>query len=173
MVISGLQVGSGATRVSGLANSRRAGLGVATRVRRQDREAVLGELGVSTHVDARQIPEDGVSALGVLELEDIGLAGVGGQLDGDTTAVRVGLPVLTVGTTIGGQGLHGANVRRNGPGVHVLVQVVGNQDGPGSRNGVVAADQHARRKGRGHSGEGGSQAECLSEHHLDLKDCRT
>lgn len=78
VVIGRLEVGGSTVGVTGLADSSRAGSRVAAGVGGQDREAVLGELGVGLHVDAGEIPEDGVCALGVLELQHVRLRGVGG-----------------------------------------------------------------------------------------------
>lgn len=166
MIISRLEVGSGTGAVTGRADGRRAIIRVPA-VGRQDGETVLGELGVGLHVDAGQIPVDGVGALGVLELEHVGLVGIRGKLDGDTTAIGVGSPGLGIGTTVGREGLHGADIIRDGPGVDVLSQVVGDQDSSTGGLGVIALDHHAGRKGRGQSSKGSSQAESLGEHHVD------
>jgi len=168
-VIGRHKVGSIASIITSLADGRGAGGG---RVGGQNSETVLGELGVDAHVDAGEIPEDSVGGLGVLELQDISLVGVGGQLDGDTAAVGVGLPGLAVGTTVGSQDLHGTDDVGDGPGVDVVGQVVGDQDGATSGHGVVAADHvvHAGRKGRGQGSEGSGNAESLSEHHFDKSD---
>lgn len=171
-VICGLEVGSGASAVTGLADGARAGRRLA--LGGEDGEAVLGELGVGLHVDARQIPEDGVGDLGVLELEHVRLAGGGGQLDGDAAAVGVDAPGFRVGAAVGGERLHGADVVRHRPGVDVRVQVVGDQDAAAGGGGLIAADHHAGREGGGQSGEGSCQAESLGEHHVDgRKDVET
>lgn len=170
-VIGRLEVSSGAAGIAGLANSRRAGSRLARG--RQDGKAVLGEFRVGAHVDAGQIPEDGVGGLGVLELEHVGLVRGGGQLDGDTTAVGVGAPALGEGATVGGEGLHGTDVAGDGPGIDVLIEVVGNQHGATGGHGVVTSSQlHARGKGRGQSGEGSGKAESLGEHHFDNEGVR-
>lgn len=170
VVISGLEVGSGTGDVTGLADGRRAITRVPG-VGRQDGETVLGEFGVGLHVDAGQIPVDGVGALSVLELEHIRLVGIRGKLDGDTTAVGVGSPGLGVGTTVGGESLHGTNIIRDGPGVDVLSQVVGDQDSSTGGLGVIALNHHAGRKGRRQSSKDSSQAESLGEHHGDEVEC--
>jgi len=141
-IISRKQVGSGAVLVIGLADGRGAGGRLAHGG--NNGETVLGELRVGLHVNAGQIPEDGVGGtLGVLELEHIVLVGIGGQLDGDTATVGVGPPGLGVGATVSGQGLHGADGVGHRPGVHILVQVVGDQDGAaGGGAGAVAATGH-------------------------------
>lgn len=166
VVISRDEVGSIASIIASLADGRGAGGG---RVGGQNSKTVLRELGVATHVDAGEIPEDGVGGLGVLELQDISLVGVGGQFDGDTAAVGVGLPGLAVGTTVGGQDLHGTDDVGDGPGVDVVGQVVGDQDGATSGDGVVAADHvvHAGGQSRGQSSEGSGNAESLGEHHFE------
>lgn len=165
VVIGRNEIGSRASIVTSLADGRGAGRG---RVGGQDGETVLGELRVGAHVDAREIPEDGVGGLGVLELQDISLVGVGGQLDRDTAAVGVGPPGLAVGTTVGRQDLHGADLVGDRPGVDVVAQVVGDQNGATSGDGVVAADHavHAGGEGRGQSSKGSGNTESLGEHHF-------
>lgn len=126
MVISGLEVSGRASSVTSCANGRGAS---GSLIRRNDREAEVRELVVaSLHVDARHVPEDGVTGLGVLELENVVLLGVEGQLDGDATTVGVGAPCLGVGATAASDSLHGADVSSNGPGVDVLGEVVGDLD---------------------------------------------
>lgn len=168
VVIGRLEVGRSAVGITSLAD----GLGARVGSIRggDDGEAVLGELGASAHVDAREVPEDSISSLGVLELQDVGLVGVGSELNGDTAAVRVGLPLLRVGTTIGREDLHGANVLGNGPSVDILVQGVGDQNTAaiGSR---LAAD-HATGHSGGKSSENSGDAERLGEHHFECDvDC--
>ena len=161
------QVSIRASGVAGSADGRGARGGCVSGL---NRKAILGELGVRAHVDARQVPEDGVDGLGVLELQHILLVGVGRQLDGDTTSVGVELPGLGVDTTVGGENQHGTGDVGHGPGVDVDIQVVGNQNGTASSD-VVAADlvgQAVRERG-GHGSEGGSNAESLGEHHLDQR----
>lgn len=165
MVIRRDEVGRRARAVAGLADSRRAGSGLAAGG--QDREAELGELRAGAHVDAGEVPEDGVTGLGVLELQDVLLGRAGGQLDGDAAAVGVGAPGLGEGAAAGGQGLHGPDVVGDGPGVDDLIEVVGDQDGAAGGHGVVAGDQHARGQGGGHGGEGSGEAEGLGEEHCD------
>lgn len=166
VVISRNEIGSIASIITSLADGRRASRG---RVSGQDSETELGELRVGAHVDARQIPEDSVGGLGVLELQDIFLVGVGGQLDRDTAAVGVGLPGLAVGTAVGSQGLHGTDGVGDGPGVNVLAQVVGDQDRATGGDGVVAANHvvHAGGEGRGQSSKGSGDTESLGEHHFE------
>lgn len=126
VVISGLEVSGRASSVTSRANGRGAS---GSLIRRNDREAKFRELVVaSLHVDARHVPEDGVTGLGVLELENVVLLGVEGQLDGDATTVGVGAPCLGVGATAASDSLHGADVAGNGPGVDVLGEVVGDLD---------------------------------------------
>lgn len=167
VVISRDEVGSIARLVTSLADGRGAGGGG---VGGQDSETVLGELRVGTHVDAGEIPEDSVGGLGVLELQDIGLVGVGGELDGDAAAVGVGPPGLAVGTAVGSQDLHGTDGVGDGPGVDVVAQVVGDQDGATGGDSVVAADHvvhvHAGGQSRSQSGKGSGNAESLGEHHF-------
>lgn len=168
MVIGRLQVSSSAVGVTSLADGSRARGLVGATVGGLDGETVLGELGAGSHVDAREIPEDGVGGLGVLELEDIGLALVCGQLDGDTTTVRVGLPLLGVGTTVCLEGLHRTDVVGDRPGVDVLVEVVGDQDATAGGLGVALDNwDSAGGKGRSQGSEDSSHAESLSEHHFE------
>lgn len=152
--------------ITSLADRGRAGTGLAQG--RQHGETVLGKGGAGAHVDAGQVPEDGVGGLGVLELEHVGLARLGGKFDGDAAAVGVGAPGLRVSAAVGGEGLHGTDVLGDGPGVNVLAQVVGDQDGAAGGDGAVAADVHvhARGEGGGQSGEDGGEAEGLGEHHF-------
>jgi len=165
VVIGRLEVGSSTVGITSLADGLRARVGSANGG--NDSETVLGELGTSTHVDAGEIPEDGVTGLGVLELENIGLVGVGGQLDGDTTTIGVGLPGLLVGTTASLDGQHGTNVLRDGPGVDITVQGVGDLNTAASRNSVIAANHHARGQGSSQSSEESGKAESLGEHHFE------
>lgn len=165
LIVGGIQVGGSAGGITGSADSGGARIGLT--LGGQDGETVGGELGARLHVDAGQIPEDGVGGLGVLELEHIGLAGVGGQLDGNTTTVGVGLPGLRVGTAVGSQGLHGANNVGHGPGVDIHVQVVGDQDGATGGDGVVTTNHHAGGQSSSQSGKGSGNAESLGEHHFD------
>jgi hypothetical protein len=165
VVISGLEVCRRASMVTSLAN----GLGASGgHIRGLNREALVGELVARLHVDARQVPEDGVTGSGVLELEDIVLLWVEGQFDGNTTAVGVGAPVLRVNTAAAVDGLHGADVASNGPGVYRLVEVVGDLDTAAiTADHTRAADHHVLGKGRGNGGEKGSKAESLCEHHFE------
>lgn len=164
MVISGREVSGGASGITSTAD----GLGASGALaRRHDGEAELGELVVaSLHVNARHVPEDGVTGLGVLELEDIVLLGVKGQFDGDATAVGVGAPCLGVDATTASDGLHGANVAGNGPGVDILCEVVGDRDTAAVSANHLAAD-HVLGKSRGDGGEEGGKAKSLSEHHIE------
>lgn len=167
VVISGLEVSRRASLVTSRANSLGARGGL---IRRLDREAHLGELAAGLHVDARQVPEDGVRGLGVLELEDILLPLVEGQLDGDTTAVGVGAPVLGVNTAAALDGLHRADAISNRPGVDVLLEVVGDLDAAAiTADHTLAADHHVLGKCGGNGGEKGSKAESLGEHHFECR----
>ena len=56
MIIGGNEICSGASGVASMADSGRA---AAAGLAGLDSEAVLGELGVAFHVDAREVPEDG------------------------------------------------------------------------------------------------------------------
>lgn len=168
VVIGRDQIGIGASRVA-----RSTGGSGAGAIVRGDGEALGGELRAGTHVDAREIPEDRVTGESVLELEDIGLGRLGGELDGDTTAVGVGLPGLRVGATVGLEGDHGdIRIVGNGPGIEVAAQVVDNGDstasglsGSGSVGGT--GDDLSRERG-GNSSKDGSKTEDLGEHHLDF-----
>lgn len=166
VVIGGLEVGLLAGIIVGLAAGSRAGLVVAAVVGGLDGEAVLLEDGVGVHVDAGQVPEDGVAGLGVLELQHIRLVLVRGQLDGDTAAVGVGAVLLGEGAAVGGDGLHGTGLVGDGPGVDVLVQSVGDQDLAAGGGGVAADD--GRGQSRGQRSEGGSKANSLGEHHFEM-----
>lgn len=165
VVISGLEVRSGASGVTGLANSRGASGGL---IGRHDGEALVGELvAAGLHVNARHIPEDGIASLGVLELEDTDLLWLEGQLDRDATAVGVGAPCLGVGATVARDGLHGTDVAGHGPGVDVLGQVVGDRDTAAITADDARAADHLLGKGRNNGGEESGKAEGLGEHHLE------
>jgi len=165
VVISGLEVSRRASTVTSRANGLGARGGL---IRGLDREALAGELVARLHVDARQVPEDGITSGGVLELEDIVLLRVEGQLDRDTTAVGVVAPVLRVNTAAAVDGLHGADVASNGPGVYRLVEVVGDLDTAAvTADHTLAADHHVLGESRGNGGEKGSKAESLGEHHFE------
>lgn len=166
VVIGRLEVGSGTVGVTGLADSSRARGGITAGVSGLDGEAVLGEDRVGAHIDAGHVPEDGVLGLGVLELQDVLLGLVGGQLDGDTTAIGVGAPLLAESAAVGGDGLHGTDVLGHGPGVDVVVQGVGDHDG--ATGSTVTAGDHAGGQSRGQSGEGSGNADSLGEHHFDM-----
>lgn len=162
MVVLGLQVGLGAGSVAGLAVD---GGAVAAGLGRLNGEAELGELGVGAHIDAGHVPEDGVAGLGVLVLEDIGLVRLGGQLDGDATAVGVGAPLLGVGAAARREGMHVADAISDRPRVDGLAQVVDDLDAASRGGGVVAAlDDMGQGSGEGSKG---SSEEGLGEHHFD------
>lgn len=164
LVVIGLEVGLSALSVTSLAVDRRA---VVTLLGRSDGESVLGESRVTAEVDAGHDPVDGVTTLSVLELEDIGLALSGGQLDGDTTTVVVGLPGLGVATTARRKGMHVTDSIRNRPRVDGSVaHVVGDGDAAGARRGTVATNHVVAEgvgKSRGSGGQSGSE-DGLEEH---------
>ena len=112
-------VGLGAVSVTSIASDSRAGSIVGG-----DGETVGDESGGLVQVDGRHVPPDGLVLLGVLELQNGDLVGGGSQLDGDTTAVGVDLPVLVVSTTLSLEGLHVRADVGGGPEVDGLVQVV-------------------------------------------------
>lgn len=117
--IIGVLVGLSAVGVAGLTSS-----GIAAGVARDSRETVLDEFRGRVHVDGRKVPEKLVGVQSVLELEDAVTGLRGGQLDGDTTTVGVGLPLLAVSTTSRGEGLHITRLSGGGPEVNVGTQVV-------------------------------------------------
>lgn len=159
VVVLGLQVGFGTRLVASMAvdtGAVLAGLGGL------DAEAVLGELGVASHVDARHVPEDGLAALGVFELQDIVLAGISSQLKRHTTAVVVGLPLLGVRATARREGLHVSSTTGNGPRVDVGLHVVGDCD----TTAATALGRHGSGESRSESGQGGEETE-LVEHHFE------
>lgn len=166
MVILGLKVGLGAGSVAGMAVDGGA-VALVTGLGGGDGEAVLGKLRLDAEVDAGHVPEDSLVGLGVLELEDIGLVGLGGQLDGDAAAVVVGAPLLGVGAAVRREGMHVADSISDRPRVNGLVQLVDNLHAAtaGLGGGGVAAAHHVR-EGRG-EGSKGSSDEGLGEHHFD------
>lgn len=170
VVILGLQVSLSALGVTSLAVDRRA---VAVGLGGLDGEAVLGELGVAAHVDARHVPVDGVAGLGVLELQDVILVGLGRQLDGHAAAVAVLAPRLMVGTTARRKGLHISSTTGDGPRVDSVVQVVDDLDAAaaaaaGGAGSVAGLDAVGEGCGEG-SKEGSSETE-LGEHHFERRE---
>lgn len=164
MVILGLEIGIGTVLIPRMAVDRRA---VLRRLGRLNRKPVLGELGVSAHVDARHVPVDGVTALGVLELQDVVLVRLGGQLDGNTAAVAVGLPGLGVGATVRREGLHFSSSIGDGPRVDVEPHVVDNFDAAVAGGGAVTGLDGTVGEGRSEGGQGGSdETELVEEHHF-------
>lgn len=163
MVVLGLQVGLSAGSVASLAVD---GGAVAARLGRRNGEAVLGELTAGSHIDAGHVPEDGVAGLGVLELEDVGLVGLGGELDGDAAAVAVGAPLLGVGAAARREGMHVADAISDRPRVDGLAQVVDDLDAAsGGGGGGVAAALDDSGQGGG-EGSKSSSDEGLGEHHF-------
>ena len=161
VVVLGLEIGLSARSVPGVTVD---GGAVTGGLAGRDIEAVLGEGGSGTvHVNARHVPEDSLSGLGVLELQDIGLVLVGGQLDRDTAAVGVGLEVLGVRAASRAEGVHVANTVRNGPRVDVGVHVVDNGD---AGTAALTTDNGGLRESRGEGGQSSSN-ESLGEHHLE------
>jgi len=141
-------VGISTVGVTSLAGSRRA-----ARVTGGDRETRFDEVRVGIEVDGGKIPVKGLTLLGVLELEDAVLAGGGGQLDGDTAAVGVDLPVLAVGAATGAEGLHVTGVLRGAPEVDIGVQVVDDLDAA-----------RARRRGAGAGASRGGSSGSIAGH---------
>lgn len=125
-----------------------------------DGETLLDEQGGLHQVDGGHIPPDGLVLLGVLELQNGGLGGRGGQLDGDTATVGVDLPVLVVGTILF-DGNHVAGGFGGGPEVDGLAEVVDDVDtgaagGSGGLNDVGGgAGDNGRRGGPGGGHDGG------------------
>jgi len=164
-----------AARVTGFASSSSAA-GVA----RDNREAGSNEFRGRIEVDRGKIPVKGLTLIGVLELENAILAGTGGQLDGDTAAVGVGLPVLAVGAATRVDGLHVSRVLGGGPQVDASVQVVDDLNtsarsggSAGASAGGCAGGVVASHVGTGHGSSGGSKNarnEDVGEKHLE-KDC--
>lgn len=173
-VVVGKQVGGSTGNVAGSASSRLAG-----RVGGADGETHGGEFGVITHVDAGEIPPDSGVLVGVLVLQDVGLLRAEGDLDGDSTAVGVGAPVLGVGFTAI-EGVHVAGDVRHGPEVDGLFHVVDDLDAiAGDVGALLACHQLAvhgvgmvahvvevvhSREGRCNGAEGSEKSEGLGEH---------
>lgn len=130
-VVVGEQVGSTTGVVTRGASSRRAG-----RVSRANSEAHSGEFGVVTHVDAGEIPPNGGVLESVLELQDFVLRRSEGDLDGDTTAVGVGAPVLSV-LLAAHEGVHLAGDIGDGPEVDGLFHVIDDLDSVADDVGVL------------------------------------
>lgn len=122
-------VGVGAVGIAGSTGGRGA-----AGVTGGDGEAALDEGRGAIHVDGRQVPVESVGVDSVLELEDgVGVALGGGQLDGDTTTVGVGLPLLAVSATAAVEGIHAAGVGRGGPEIDIRAHVVDELDTAGAR----------------------------------------
>lgn len=167
------QVGGGAGNVS-----RRAGCRRASRVGRADIKAHGAEFRALAHVDAGQIPPDGGTGEGILVLENIGRLRGERHLDGNTTAVGVGAPVLRIALTAV-QGLHFAGDIRDGPQVDGLSHVVDDLDAVTGDVGLLASHHLTvlgvrmvahivavvdSREGASHSAEGSEKSESLGKH---------
>jgi hypothetical protein len=159
MVIVRLEVSLSASSIAGTTAD---GGTVSISGRGSDGETVLGESGVRTEVDAAHVPEDGVTGLGVLELEDIGLVRLSGQLDGDATAVVVGLPGFLVVATARRKGMHVTDSIRNRPRVDGVAQVVDEADA--ATAGAIAFDGSGESRGK--AGKS-SKSKSLGEHHFE------
>lgn len=168
VVVLGLEVGFGTVLVPSVAVDRRA---VGTSLGGLNGEPVVGELGVGTHVNARHVPEDGVTALGVLELEHVGLVGMGGNLDGDTTAVAVALPWLRVGTAARREGLHVSGSIGDRPRVDFVFQVVDDFNTAAATSGGGVAGLDGVGESCRESSESSSETE-LGEDHFEGVCCR-
>lgn len=126
------------------------------------------KFGVAAHVDAGEIPEDSLSPSGVLELQDIGLALRGGQLDRDTATIRVVLPGRGEGAAATLKGLHFPGNIRDLPSVDSAVQFVDDLE-----TAAVAAlttlqcASVASRQSQSESSEGREKAKSLGEQHFD------
>lgn len=124
-------------------------------------EADLVEQRRGLQVDQRDIPPDSRLDQSVFELQDVGLAGRGGDLDGDTTLVRVEQPVLGVGLAVS-QSDHFTGRLAGGPQVDGLADGV--LDGHTTAGGAGAAARgRTGRRGRGRrrggaGGPGGGRA---------------
>jgi hypothetical protein len=156
VVIGGDQIGIGAVRVARSARGRRA-VGIVG----SDIEARSSKSRAGAHVDAREIPEDGVALKSVLVLQNVFLFGLHGHLDRDAAAVGVGAPVLRVGAA-GIQGNHiVAGGVADGPEVDVLLHVVGDIDTAA----ITALD--GVREGRSKAAKGSEESENSGELHCD------
>lgn len=98
-------------------------------------------------VDGRHIPEEDVTGLGVLELENVVADLGGGHLDGDTAAVGVGEPGVVEGLA-GCEGLHFTGGLGHDPQVDGIGEVVDDGDTAAGGGGAGAG------AGRGDSGAG-------------------
>jgi len=168
VVVLRLQVSLSTLRVASLAVDRGA---VGAGLGGLDGEAVLGELGVGAHVDARHVPEDGVARLGVLELQDVVLVGLGGQLDGDTAAIAVLAPRFLVRAAARRKGLHVTSAIGDRPRVDGAFEVVVDGDAAAataaSVGGGSVAGLDGVGEGCGEGSEGGHGKSDLGEHHFD------
>lgn len=160
MVVGGDEISISAGSVARLASGRRA----VARVVGSNSETSGGEGRIAAHVDAGKIPEDGGVGQGVLVLQDIGLVGGGGDLDGDTATVGVEAPVLGVTLTTGGESDHlGISCVADGPQVNGFAHVVDDID---TTSGAVVTALHGSRESGSQSTERGNGSNGLSEHHF-------
>ena len=161
MVIGRDEISISTGRVARLACGRRAVTGVIG----GNGETSGGEGRVAAHVDAGKIPEDGGVRQGVLVLQDIGLVGSSGHLDGDTATAGIEAPVFGVTLTTGGESNHfGIGCVADGPQVDGLAHVVDDID---TTSGAVVTALHGSRESRSQGAERGDGSNGLGEHHFE------
>lgn len=102
--------------------------------------------GVSVDV-GKIVPEVGILE-GVLKLSDLRERAVGGDLDGDTTTIGVGAPVLRVSTTVGSE----------------LLSRTSNVGDRGKVDGETARVLDDGLSSRSSGGKGGKQHSCARDH---------
>ena len=161
IIISRLEVSRRASGITSRADSRRASRRL---IGWLDSESGGGKHTTRAQINTGQIPVDSVTGLGVLELEDVLLPGVEGELNRDATAVRVGAPILRVDATAAAEDQHRADVVGHGPGIDVLLEVIDDRDTT-----AALAGHYIMGKSRGNGGKEGSKAESLSEHHFESR----
>lgn len=148
--------------------TRSAGSGGAGLITDGDSESSSDESRGLDQVDGGQIPEEDVTGLGVLELQDVVADLGGGHLDGDTAAVGVGEPGVAEGLA-GGDGLHLTGVLGDNPQVDGVLEVVDNGDtaagggggggaGRGGGAGINAGASGHGDRDAGHGRDNGSQS---------------
>ena len=159
--IIGVLVSLGAVGVARLTSSS-----ITAGVAGDSRKTVLDEFRRSVHVDGRKVPEELVRVQSVLELEDAVTFLRGGHLDGDTTTVGVGLPLLAVSAATGGESLHITGLSGGGPEIDVGAQVVHDLNITAARR--VVADAVGKSSGSGSQDAGDDN---VGEDHFECIGC--
>lgn len=143
LVVSGPEVSVAAGGIT----SRAVDL-IAVGVVRGDAETQLVKQRGDLHVDQRDVPPDDGGQEGVLELHDVVKVGGRGDLNGDTTGIGVGLPVLRVALAVG-QSDHVTGLLTGGPEVDGLADLVENGHAALATSGGGGRRRGGRDRGAG------------------------